>query len=99
MVYDPPPGIEPLRNHPRYTKIADLNRGSYGFVQLARDNATGEEVAIKFIQRGEKLAGRYVEREIVNHSMLLHPHIIQFKEVRALSGLHEMLLTEDVFER
>ena len=27
------------------------------------------------------MAGRYVEREIVNHSMLLHPHIIQFKEV------------------
>ena len=26
------------------------------------------------------MAGRYVEREIVNHSMLLHPHIIQFKE-------------------
>ena len=39
------------------------------------------QVAIKFIQRGEKMAGRYVEREIVNHSMLLHPHIIQFKEV------------------
>ena len=43
------------------------------------------QVAIKFIQRGEKMAGRYVEREIVNHSMLLHPHIIQFKEVRSLS--------------
>ena len=41
---NPPPGIEPLRSHPRYTKLADLNRGSYGFVQLARDNATGEEV-------------------------------------------------------
>ena len=42
------------------------------------------QVAIKFIQRGEKMAGRYVEREIVNHSMLLHPHIIQFKEVSLL---------------
>ena len=42
------------------------------------------QVAIKFIQRGEKMAGRYVEREIVNHSMLLHPHIIQFKEVSCL---------------
>ena len=31
------------------------------------------------------MAGRYVEREIVNHSMLLHPHIIQFKEARSLS--------------
>ena len=45
------------------------------------------QVAIKFIQRGEKMAGRYVEREIVNHSMLLHPHIIQFKEVSPWSCL------------
>ena len=46
MVFNPPPGIEPLRSHSRYTKLADLNRGSYGFVQLARDNATGEEVRL-----------------------------------------------------
>ena len=39
------------------------------------------QVAIKFLQRGERLASVYVEREIVNHSSLLHPHIVQFKEV------------------
>ena len=38
------------------------------------------QVAIKFMQRGEKLASVYVEREIINHSILLHPHIIQFKQ-------------------
>ena len=31
-----------------------------------------EQVAIKFIPRGEKIT-KYVEREIVNHSHLLHP--------------------------
>ena len=30
------------------------------------------QVAIKFIPRGEKIT-KYVEREIVNHSHLLHP--------------------------
>lgn len=26
---------------------------------------------------------KYVEREIINHRQLVHPHIVQFKEVRA----------------
>jgi hypothetical protein len=25
---------------------------------------------------------KYVEREIINHRQLVHPHIVQFKEVR-----------------
>lgn len=40
----------------------------------------GEHVAIKFIPRGRYI-NKYVAREIVNHSHLLHPHIVQFKEV------------------
>lgn len=35
--------------------MADLNRGAFGFVQLAKDLETGEQVAIKFIERGEKV--------------------------------------------
>lgn len=89
----------------RYTKIKDINSGSYGFVQLCQDSRTGEQVAIKFIERGEKVRPyrsglhicshdacnssgdaaiqitKYVERELLNHNRLLHPHIIQFKEV------------------
>lgn len=38
------------------------------------------QVAIKFLERGEKIT-KNVEREITNHSNLLHPHIVQFKEV------------------
>lgn len=33
------------------------------------------------LQRGENTITRYVEREVLNHSLMLHPHIIQFKEV------------------
>eukprot|EP00955_Chlamydomonas_euryale_P055884 356243-Chlamydomonas_euryale.AAC.6 len=45
---------EPLSGHPKYEKIKDLNSGTFGFVQLCRDKASGELCAIKFIERGEK---------------------------------------------
>ena len=41
----------------------------------------GKQVAIKFLERGERINETYVSREICNHSQLLHPHIVQFKEV------------------
>ena len=37
-------------------QVADLNRGAFGFVQLAKDVTTGEQVAIKFIERGDKVS-------------------------------------------
>lgn len=36
-------------------QIRDLNSGTFGFVQLARDKQTGEYIACKFIERGEKV--------------------------------------------
>ena len=47
-------------------------------VELALTGGGVLQVAIKFLQRGERLASVYVEREIVNHSSLLHPHIVHF---------------------
>ncbi len=32
-------------------QIKDLNSGTFGFVQLARDKQTGETWAVKFIER------------------------------------------------
>ena len=107
---EPLDGLQPSR----YRKIKDINSGSYGPVQLCHDNRTNEQVAVKFIERGEKVLYRcisltqpsglsktgwccarlsqqfivsvsqitkYVGRELLNHNRLLHPHIIQFKEV------------------
>jgi len=73
---------EPLADppHPRYEKVKDVNRGSFGFVQLAKRKDTGKQVAIKFISRGDKIS-KSVEREIHNHRDLHHPHIIKFEEV------------------
>lgn len=73
--------IEPLANHPKYEKIRDLDKGAFGWVQHARNRLTGEEVAVKFIELGARFYQKYVEREIINHRMLAHPHIVGFKEV------------------
>lgn len=149
---------DPLRETTRYVKVADLSHGSFGFVQLARNTETQELVAIKFIERGDRVnrcvllrcacrdtglrrvpprsfvgrtaavtgtagipaqssgccyvawrcmaahtyppsrvptpllsrclpataaavTNRYVEAEILNHRMLRHPHVIEFREV------------------
>eukprot|EP01026_Neomeris_dumetosa_P045188 TRINITY_DN3826_c1_g1_i1.p1 TRINITY_DN3826_c1_g1~~TRINITY_DN3826_c1_g1_i1.p1 ORF type:complete len:373 (-),score=56.07 TRINITY_DN3826_c1_g1_i1:667-1695(-) len=75
-------GKDPLgAHHPKYVKVKDLNQGTFGFVQLCRYKETREKVAIKFIARGAEHISKYVERELLNHRMLIHPHVIQFKEV------------------
>eukprot|EP01024_Parvocaulis_polyphysoides_P027563 TRINITY_DN24967_c0_g1_i3.p1 TRINITY_DN24967_c0_g1~~TRINITY_DN24967_c0_g1_i3.p1 ORF type:complete len:160 (+),score=21.97 TRINITY_DN24967_c0_g1_i3:75-482(+) len=70
----------PIENHPHYEKIKSLNAGSFGAVVQALDKERNKEVAIKFIERGEKVT-KNVEREVVNHSHLRHPHIILYHEV------------------
>ena len=37
-------------------QIRDINSGTFGFVELALDKTTGQQVAIKFIDRGEKVS-------------------------------------------
>lgn len=46
---------EPLQGHPKYEKVKELNSGTFGFVQLCKDKTTNELVAIKFIERGDKV--------------------------------------------
>ena len=43
---------------------------------LARDKETGDNYALKFIERGHKIT-HHVEREILNHKKLNHPHVIE----------------------
>ena len=38
-----------------WLQIRDLNSGTFGFVELALDKTTGQQVAIKFIERGDKV--------------------------------------------
>ncbi|KAK9805164.1 hypothetical protein WJX72_003078 [[Myrmecia] bisecta] len=72
---------DPLKGHPTYKKLSDINHGSSGFVQLAEHRRTGEHIAIKFIPQGSESVKR-AEKEILNMRLCnLHPHIIQFHEV------------------
>lgn len=80
MELDVPDTTAELLNHPKYKKLKDINRGAFGVVVLAEERTSGEQVAIKFIKRGPKVT-KYVLREILNHRSLIHPHIVQFKEV------------------
>ncbi len=148
-----------------HAQVSELGQGSFGVTKLLRHTATGELVAVKFIERGPKVpslqpserhaaaqqslvnhavnvtictpdqrvrmrscannrarlcallshgpskrtcmrqsnSGRtvervcrqvneYVERELANHRQLIHPHIIQFKEVLpALPARHRVM--------
>jgi serine/threonine-protein kinase SRK2 len=39
---------DPLAGNSRYRKIKDINKGSFGFVVLAENLETRDQVAIKF---------------------------------------------------
>lgn len=55
----------------RYSKIKDINSGSYGFVQLCQDSRTNEQVAVKFIERGEKVhSTRYCSQRTLRSIIL-----------------------------
>mmetsp|Transcript_7196 Transcript_7196/g.21173 ORF Transcript_7196/g.21173 Transcript_7196/m.21173 type:complete len:450 (-) Transcript_7196:3238-4587(-) len=76
------PQNEPLLDNPYYRKLQDLNRGASGFVQLAVNLKTREQVAIKFLERGGGASQRVIARELLNHrECALHPNIVQLKEV------------------
>ena len=46
-----------LLPHPSHAtmQLRDLNKGTFGFVQLALDTESNTQVAIKFIERGDKV--------------------------------------------
>ncbi len=59
--------------------VRRLSAGAYGFVWCCLDRDSGSHIAIKFIARDKNTIDKNVEREIINHSMLMHPHIVEFK--------------------
>eukprot|EP00878_Enallax_costatus_P002756 GHUV01002946.1.p1 GENE.GHUV01002946.1~~GHUV01002946.1.p1 ORF type:complete len:495 (+),score=188.21 GHUV01002946.1:1356-2840(+) len=70
---------DPLAENGQYVQLKTLGKGSFGFVVQARNTGTQEVVAIKLLPRAG--VTKYVESELVNHSLLRHPHVVQFKEV------------------
>lgn len=68
----------------QYSFVKTIGEGSFGKVKLARHKVTGQEVAMKQINRrkliSRDMAGR-VEREISYLQLLRHPHIIKLYSV------------------
>ena len=52
---------------------------------LARHRDTGDEFALKLIERGQKITDN-VEREILNHKKLHHPYVIELEAVISTDG-------------
>jgi serine/threonine-protein kinase SRK2 len=72
--------IPDMHHHDRYELVKDIGSGNFGVARLMRDKLTRELVAVKYIERGEKI-DENVQREIINHRSLRHPNIVRFKEV------------------
>ncbi|CAL9066824.1 serine/threonine-protein kinase SAPK10-like [Musa acuminata AAA Group] len=91
-----------MHDSDRYELVRDIGSGNFGIARLMRDKQTRELVAVKYIERGEKI-DENVQREIINHRSLRHPNIIRFKEV-ILTPTHLAIVMEyasggELFER
>lgn len=67
-----------------YVYIETIGSGSFGKVVHAIDKSTGEEVAVKIIEKHNVKQGRVSElkQEAVILSSLSHPNIIKFKHLK-----------------
>ncbi|XP_041003672.1 serine/threonine-protein kinase SRK2I-like [Juglans microcarpa x Juglans regia] len=81
-----------MHDSDRYDLVRDIGSGSFGVARLMRDKQTKELVAVKYIERGDKI-DENVRREIINHRSLRHPNIVQFKEV-ILTPTHLAIVME-----
>ncbi|MED6183236.1 Serine/threonine-protein kinase srk2e [Stylosanthes scabra] len=86
----------------RYELVRHIGSGNFGVARLMRDKHTNELVAVKYIERGDKI-DENVRREIINHRSLRHPNIVRFKEV-ILTPTHLAIVMEyaaggELFER
>mmetsp|Transcript_29773 Transcript_29773/g.73782 ORF Transcript_29773/g.73782 Transcript_29773/m.73782 type:complete len:362 (+) Transcript_29773:574-1659(+) len=79
-----------------------LGQGNFGTAKLMRHKESKQLLAIKYIERGDKIDDN-VKRELVNHRLLDHPNIIRFIEV-LLTPTHLAIVMEyaaggELFER
>ncbi|CAH8391275.1 unnamed protein product [Eruca vesicaria subsp. sativa] len=82
---DPTAAVMPIdlpiiHDSDRYDFVRDIGSGNFGVARLMTDRVTKELVAVKYIERGDKI-DENVQREIINHRSLRHPNIVRFKEV------------------
>jgi serine/threonine-protein kinase SRK2 len=81
-----------MHDSDRYDLVRDIGSGKFGVARLMRDKHTKELVAVKYIERGDKI-DENVQREIINHRSLRHPNIVRFKGV-ILTPTHLAIVME-----
>ncbi|XP_050127211.1 serine/threonine-protein kinase SRK2I-like isoform X1 [Malus sylvestris] len=102
MTVGPAMDMPIMHDSDRYDFVRDIGSGNFGVARLMTDRQTRELVAVKYIERGNKI-DENVRREIINHRSLRHPNIIRFKEV-ILTPTHLAIVMEyasggEMFER
>jgi len=75
-----------------YRHVKTVGKGSFGVAYLCEDLSTGEQVILKYVERGRKI-DENVERDLINHSLLRHRNIIEFKKV-LLTPTHLAIVME-----
>ena len=86
---------DPLIGHARFSNGKHISSGTFGSVWVYQLAESGVLVAIKFMERAADVSP-YLEAEILNHRVLRHPHIIEFKVCPAQGAnmdMHESYLT------
>ena len=74
---------------PHYDLLDELGRGGMAVVYLARERATGEEVAIKLVDArlaGDVEAAQRFAREAYTVARLRHPNLVRTLHVETLGG-------------
>ncbi|CAK3819709.1 serine threonine kinase, CMGC family, CDC2 CDK subfamily [Lecanosticta acicola] len=78
------PSWQPCRSVERFDRLNHIEEGSYGFVSRAREEATGEIVAIKKLKMDPMRDGGFpvtALREIQCLNAAKHQHIVDLREV------------------
>ncbi|TYH42279.1 hypothetical protein ES332_D11G053600v1 [Gossypium tomentosum] len=92
MMVGPGMDMPIMHDSDRYDFVKDIGSGNFGVARLMRDKITKDLVAVKYIERGDKI-DENVRREIINHRSLRHPNIVRFKEV-ILTPTHLAIVME-----
>nr|POF13123.1 serine/threonine-protein kinase ppk23 [Quercus suber] len=83
------PSWQPCRSVDRFERLNHIEEGSYGFVSRAKEESTGEIVAIKRLKLNPAQDGGFpvtALREIQTLNAAKHRHIVDLREVVASSS-------------
>ena len=91
------PGLEGCRSIENFTHIEKIDEGSYGIVYKARDNQTGEMLAIKKVKLDKEKEGFPITslREIISMLAFEHKNIVKVREVVYGSTLDKIYIVMD----